>query len=61
MEEMGRVTGIFVCSLTHNEPGHGSVEQEVGALFSSDGEGVESDAAAAAAAAARAQGVLPRL
>ena len=24
MEEMGRVTGIRVCSHTHNEPGHGS-------------------------------------
>ena len=24
MEEMGRVTGIKVCSHTHNEPGHGS-------------------------------------
>ena len=23
MEEMGRVTGIRVCSHTHNEPGHG--------------------------------------
>ena len=24
MEEMGRITGIRVCSHTHNEPGHGS-------------------------------------
>ena len=24
MEEMGRITGIKVCSHTHNEPGHGS-------------------------------------